>query len=849
VSLLRAPGKSALKRVVLFAWQLAGKRQDKVVAVFAATPTACDAAVRHAHSGAAGLPIWLFTISAPPPEVAALCAHVSTRAHPAALLREAERLLWRYWVALSVGTWTGERGRWLLKLAPFVIPPFRAVLMNENGDFFPGSPNRILLHNRRRLLDIVRPALGLCRDRGRAYWLLLTVHLWRSGPVNRARDISRAVWSLLTYHIWRSGPCTRAKDVLAAHLLAAATAVLRWCRYPDRRLFHRWHGDEPLRIDPPPSAAFGVAVYPDAGPLWSSSRLESFALRSDARFLVWNEKGTADSIADLLPLFSDPRTFAVSRQTHFRAWHPGLLPTAPFRPLQPGEVSQVLAPMSHTIVVDRQKLLSLGIPGGSMARTAWMILFWKAAAAGWRSYSMAGTQPVRQQPDYPLQERAFIFRVLADSALRRLAPQSPGLTRGNIAFRPASCPALTRTHRLKVLLVSPFLPYPLSHGGAVRIYNLCRALRGRVDFSLVALHENQEVIHYAELQEIFQQIRVVDNDEAASAAPQLPAQVRQHNSRALRAAVEELAAEWNPDLLQIEYTHLAAFRDSVPGVPAILVEHDLTFSLYRQLLKNQPGDAAQREYEHWLAFERHWLRAYDAVWTVSENDRRAAVEEGSRPESTFAIANGVDVSRFVPQPAPKGVPEVLYVGSFRHLPNILGFEHLRRDVMPRIWNRFPEVRLRVVAGLRHEMYWRSLAPTGISQPLDPRIEIEGFIEDLRPVYARASAVAVPLEVSAGTNIKVLEALASGKAVITTPTGCAGLDLHSGQDALICPDWEEFARCICEVLSSPALRTYLETEGRRTAEQRFSWHASAEAAYRSYIELMAMAEQRHETVRA
>ena len=69
----------------------------------------------------------------------------------------------------------------------------------------------------------------------------------------------------------------------------------------------------------------------------------------------------------MIALFEDPRTFAVSPQTHFRAWKPAIVPTAPFRTLQPGEISQVLAPISHTILVDRAKLLALGIPDASLA--------------------------------------------------------------------------------------------------------------------------------------------------------------------------------------------------------------------------------------------------------------------------------------------------------------------------------------------------------------------------------------------------------------------------------------------------------------------------------------------------
>jgi glycosyltransferase involved in cell wall biosynthesis len=98
-------------------------------------------------------------------------------------------------------------------------------------------------------------------------------------------------------------------------------------------------------------------------------------------------------------------------------------------------------------------------------------------------------------------------------------------------------------------------------------------------------------------------------------------------------------------------------------------------------------------------------------------------------------------------------------------------------------------------------------------------------------------VAVPLEVSAGTNIKVLEAMACGKAIVTTPAGCSGLALGDGRDALIHRDWASFADAVTGVLSNSNLRGRLAQHARRTAEQRFSWTAIQEDAYQSYWKVL------------
>ncbi|HEY2014244.1 MAG TPA: glycosyltransferase family 4 protein [Bryobacteraceae bacterium] len=813
---MKAPLRSLLR--------LVGKGDRKVVAVFGFSPASCHRAVLYLSEGARGLPIFLFSTAEPLAETVPLCESVVVRGGSWSLLWEAERRLWAHWLAIGVATWTGERGHWPVKLAPLLVPPFRALLLNENGDFIPGSPREIIKHFRRRVHDAFDSGLHRAQDLGRGYWLLISYHVWRSAPVTRVKDEMAGV-SLL----------------LASLTLRVVTAVLGWFSLPRKGWFEKFHGNEPLEVPLPPVEGSTFANFVQAGAHWNRRKFEAFVRASDARWIVWHQDSSVDSpIDDMQPVLDDERTFAVSRQTHFRAWKGMLFPLAPFRTLQPGEASRVLAPVSRTVVVDRQKLLALGIPSCSLAGTAWMLLFWKAAAAGWQSYSMGQGSRLREQPDFPMQEMGFLLRIFWNRALRRLGPRESDLARGSIAFSPSHQKAAgtrpaTAAPRLKVLVLAPFLPYPLSHGGAVRMFNLCRALAPRVDFLLVAIRESQDVVDYGRLHEVFREVYVVDKAERPSLDERLPDQVRQHRSSALPAMAGELARKWKPDLLQVEYTHLAALRDAVPHVPAILVEHDLTFSLYRQLAEKKGAtEAATREYGRWLEFEKYWLGVYDGVWAVSEDDRRAAIREGNRSSArTFVVPNGVDIERFVPGDEAVPTPEIFYVGSFRHLPNVLGFQKLREEVMPRVWSRFPDLRLRVVAGPQHEQFWNRFSPRVASREFDSRIEIHGFVEDLRPLYAKASVVVVPLEVSAGTNIKVLEAMACGKAVVTTPIGCAGLGLQDGFDARIEGDWKAFADSVVELLADAALRRRISAQARRTVEGRFSWTAIAESAWQSY----------------
>lgn len=795
----------------------AGKGNRPVATVFGFNPCACHQAVSYLCQQQPGIPVWVFSIARPSPETVALCERVEVRRSSIALLLHAQFALWPRRVVLCVGTWTGQPGKWLLKLAPFLVPPFRVLLLNANGDYMPGRLGNVLSYGRRWLRD-------------------------------RAHDLGSAQCDFWR-DIWRSSLFTRARQIVAAISLLAIATIARWLRYRHRALFHRLHGGERLRVAQVVEDSDVTLVrYEQQGTSWPGESLRRLVDSTDARWILWRSQADMSASSDapldtMLQLFEDDGTFAVSFQSHVRGWKPILFPTAPFRKLQAGEATRLLAPLSGAILVSRKKLAALGVPDSGLATTAWLLLFWRAAAAGWRSYAVGTDASVSAEPDFPVQETAFILRVLSNNGWRLLGPCEPELSRGNIAFKRAPFVSfMPRSERLRVLVVSPFLPYPLSHGGAVRIFNLCRALCDRVDFGLVAIREASDVIEYSKLHDIFRNVWTVDLDEPESGNLQLPRQVRRCESGSLRALVADLCGTWKPDLLQVEYTHLACLRESATGVPAILVEHDLTLGLYRQLAQYEPSESNEQEYQRWLAFEQRWLRAYEGVWAMSDEEREEAILQGNRrTDRTFTIPNGVDTLHFRPREDSLSGLEVLYVGSFRHFPNILAFEKLCSEIMPQVWAKIPTARVRIVAGPDHKRFGQMLR-SAARYPTDKRIEVLDFVEDLRPLYARAAVVVVPLMVSSGTNIKVLEAMACGKAIVSTPAGCTGLGLRDGHDIFIRQDWGEFARTVCELLCDEFLRLQLGSNARHTAEERFCWDAIAQRAFQSYLTVLDRGQQ-------
>ena len=759
-------------------------------------------------------PIYVYCLEKP--YEAQRCAHVVVDPDPRRLYRRAREELADVWVALSATSWNNRRRGTLMKIIPFTIPPFRGIIGNENGDVFE-----------LRLFPVARHLA----DRFKQGYVHLAAAFRHGFEVG-------VIWPLRHGRAWFR---RAVQDKLFWGTVVALGRMAWFAKRVGpytRSLFEKLPKGAPSPIDVDSAIDLNRGItridYQDVD--WDRGKIARIVEESQSRFVLFCPPDFVESFDDFMPLFEDPLTFAVTRQTGFREWRPIMVAVSPFRRLAPEEASRVAAPLGAAVLVDRKKLLKLTIPKTLVFGAAWLNLFWRAGAAGWRSYSVGAKVAVPQQQGFWLEEMLFVKHLYLDPDLQRLATDAPKLCRGNISFRPD----LSKPYRSlpRILIAAPYLPFPLSHGGAVRIYNICKALADQVDFIYISFREVTDAVDYEELHRIFRRVYVVDRDEIHN-TPELPEQVNHFESSSMRALIASVAKEQAIDLLQLEWTDMASYREAVPQRPAILVEHDLTYTLFRQFALQDDRPKVQREYERWLKFETERLRVFDGVFVMSQQDRDEAVRAGSNRRHTSVIPNGVDLERFrALPPSPQSTPEIFYVGSFRHLPNYLGFEELRTKIMPRVWERFPHATLRVVAGPDHEKHWRnalkgSATPDATIPHLDPRIILHGFVSDLRPLYETAHIVAAPLPLSAGTNIKVMEALSCQRAVVSTPVGAQGLGLEHESDAFICELGEEFANAICRLIESPGLRDGIAKRGRATAEARFGWNAIARDALDAY----------------
>lgn len=407
--------------------------------------------------------------------------------------------------------------------------------------------------------------------------------------------------------------------------------------------------------------------------------------------------------------------------------------------------------------------------------------------------------------------------------IRTLRGDGPDFPDGSTVYegRPLSAA------RPRIGIATPYFPYPLASGGAVRIFNLLREAAREFDVFLFSFDDPYNPSEVAPVLEHCARVALVRPHPGRPSGRSLwtPREVAEVESGQMKAAISRIRAEYRLDLTQVEYTQMARYQGD------ILTEHDLTFHLYRQVRDRSPGLRNWSNYLRWRGFEASAVKRFSRVIFVSEEEA-TLLDCGGRSR---VIPNGVDLERFSAEPERSGC-RILFIGSFGHFPNVWAYRQFFERIYPAIRARFPEVKVTIVGGRNHGLYWR-IFTNSMAPPTASGIEILDFVPDVRPLYHRANVVIAPNTVSGGTNIKVLEAMALERAIMTTACGCAGLGLRHGESAWIADDPEAFAEGVAALLGNPELRRKLARNARIIAERDFDWRAIGGRLRAVYHELM------------
>lgn len=376
------------------------------------------------------------------------------------------------------------------------------------------------------------------------------------------------------------------------------------------------------------------------------------------------------------------------------------------------------------------------------------------------------------------------------------------------------------------------LPYPLDSGKRIRTWQLLTSLASRHDLTLLCLDENRpEALRAVQNQGIRVLLgpRVREKSGASLYAGLLanlfspyPYTVTKHFSRTLHAQLLSRIDAENPDLIHVEWTPYARYLSGVAGRKTIITTHNIEAQIW--LRRTQHSRTALEKAFFGLqalkmrAFERRRLALADEVTAVSPADLTWLRNEGISRSSL--VENGVDTDYFRPNLGTENDRGILFLGSLDWYPNQDALQFFVKEIVPSIGARLPNVELTIVGRRPPSELVSQMAAL-------PATSLCSDVADVRPFLERAGAFVVPLRIGGGSRIKILEALAAGKAVISTRVGAEGLELVSGQHLLVADTPREFADRVIEVLTQPELRRKLGANGRRLASERYTWKQMAD----------------------
>lgn len=417
---------------------------------------------------------------------------------------------------------------------------------------------------------------------------------------------------------------------------------------------------------------------------------------------------------------------------------------------------------------------------------------------------------------------ARIRRVLSDEEIFHLSRYRHAY---RARFHPEDRDA-RRDERPQVLVVSPYSPAPAVHGGAVRMQNLIREMARRCDVTLISFTDTEAETRTENLEllrELCRDVVLLPRDGHGGGGWLEPSKTRGFHSAAMHEHVEHWLDRRRFDVVQVEYTHMAHYLPPpCPGLLRVLVEHDVTFVAQRRAM--QLAGSLPRKLALWhdgLRTLRHEVAAVegaDLVLTMSDDDR-AALARFVDPAPLVTVPNGVSCRDFPCRDDAEEEPAtVLFVGFFRHEPNVEAVTWFARDVLPLVRARSPQVRFRVVGAYPPQ----SLQALAAAQP---GIEVTGMVPETASHYRRATVFVAPIQRGSGTRLKILEAMASGCPVASTTIGAEGLGAGSAEIA-IADRAPELADAVCALLGDAARRRAMARAARRFVERTYDWPAIA-----------------------
>jgi polysaccharide biosynthesis protein PslH len=363
-------------------------------------------------------------------------------------------------------------------------------------------------------------------------------------------------------------------------------------------------------------------------------------------------------------------------------------------------------------------------------------------------------------------------------------------------------------------MLTAYPPVLHIHGGGVRMYHNVRLLgeHGHAVHVISFVENDHERELLGSLSAVCASVTGVQRipDFGPHWLSLDPFLLREFRTPEMDGAIDGALTKYAIDVLQCEYLQMAQYHRR--RVRTVLTIHEtLSANAFAAFRRESQAAAKFKLYYRWMQMLRYEVlatRRFDRIVTMTEYDARY-LQSYSRDANICAIPIGIDPMEFQPLPEKPEAPlEVLFVGNFRHTPNVEAAEFLVNEVAP----AFPSLRF-VLPG------------DHLPARLQGRRNVcfTGYAPDTRVFYQRPNTiVAAPLFSGTGQRVKLLEAFTMACPVVTTTTGALGFPIRPGHEAIIADDAQSFRRALAQLIASPSLRRELGRQAREMILRHFDW---------------------------
>jgi sugar transferase (PEP-CTERM/EpsH1 system associated) len=288
----------------------------------------------------------------------------------------------------------------------------------------------------------------------------------------------------------------------------------------------------------------------------------------------------------------------------------------------------------------------------------------------------------------------------------------------------------------------------------------------------------------------------------------------------VRRRYAELLASATFDVIVCDFLVPGSLMHWKTPPPTILFTHNVEAQVwerhYRVTANPFLKTACWLESRALAGAERRYVELADHVVAVSENDR-AFFLQYVEPRRVSVIPTGVDTEYFQPSPDAEQPDTMVFTGTMDWMPNEDGVAYFADKIFPRIRRELPDAAFWAV-GRR--------PPRRIQALASGKVIVTGAVDDIRPYLGKAAVCVVPLRSGSGTRIKIFEAMAMGKPVVSTTMGAEGLPVSHGENIVLADDPTDFARQVVELMRDPQRRAQLGRSARRLVEENYGWPSVA-----------------------